>query len=321
VARLRAAIGVAALVVGAVCLAGALLALGGRFDPWLDLLAHFAPVWLAGAAGAGVAGVVAPRGRTRGAVLIVAALGALAAGALMAPEWLRTVRPPVAAAPPARIRLVEFNTWDRNSDPEATAAWIESERPDIVAVEEGTPALRRALARRGYAYVKGMVSTAIFSRLPRAPSPFAVPAAAWHVLPDFARATYAAPEGSGTFSVVAVHLNWPTRPSSWAQIPALLSFLNLYAHDRLIVAGDFNLTPWSFALRRLDRDIGLERRDRALASWPVRRRLRGRTIPLPTILPIDHIYAGPGWRTVDIRLGPRLGSDHLPLIVDLAARP
>ena len=38
--------------------------------------------------------------------------------------------------------------------------------------------------------------------------------------------------------------------------------------DDVIVAGDFNSTPWSFSLRRQDRWFGLERRTRALPSWP-----------------------------------------------------
>ena len=36
------------------------------------------------------------------------------------------------------------------------------------------------------------------------------------------------------------------------------------------------------------------------------------------LLPIDHVYAGPGWRTVRAERGPRLGSDHYPVIVTLA---
>ena len=36
------------------------------------------------------------------------------------------------------------------------------------------------------------------------------------------------------------------------------------------------------------------------------------------LLPIDHLYAGPGWATVSVRRGPPLGSDHYPLVVTLA---
>ena len=40
--------------------------------------------------------------------------------------------------------------------------------------------------------------------------------------------------------------------------------------------------------------------------------------PIDEVLPIDHVYAGPGWRTVSVQRGPKLGSDHYPVIVTLA---
>lgn len=39
--------------------------------------------------------------------------------------------------------------------------------------------------------------------------------------------------------------------------------------------------------------------------------------PFP-MLPIDHVYAGKGWRAVSVTRGPRLGSDHYPMVVVLA---
>jgi endonuclease/exonuclease/phosphatase (EEP) superfamily protein YafD len=91
------------------------------------------------------------------------------------------------------------------------------------------------------------------------------------------------------------------------------------AFDRksLIVAGDFNSTPWSFSLRRQDAEFGLERRTRALFTFPVqpysRYKLRS---PFP-LFPIDQIYAGSDWKTVSVTRGPRLGSDHLATIAVL----
>ena len=40
-------------------------------------------------------------------------------------------------------------------------------------------------------------------------------------------------------------------------------------------------------------------------------------IAMPPILPIDHIYAGSDWRMTGLRRGPRLGSDHFPLVATL----
>jgi hypothetical protein len=42
--------------------------------------------------------------------------------------------------------------------------------------------------------------------------------------------------------------------------------------------------------------------------------------PAP-VMAIDHVFAGQGWPSVDVRRGPRLGSDHYPVVVDVAGRP
>jgi len=113
-----------------------------------------------------------------------------------------------------------------------------------------------------------MARTSIFSRETPTFAPFVVPMGLWPRLPTFARASF--PAEGGAFSVVSVHLDRPTEPGQVSQIAAFNELLAHYTPDRLIVAGDFNLTPWSFALRRLDAQFGLERRDRALFSWPAR---------------------------------------------------
>jgi endonuclease/exonuclease/phosphatase (EEP) superfamily protein YafD len=89
-----------------------------------------------------------------------------------------------------------------------------------------------------------------------------------------------------------------------------------FDRDSLIVAGDFNLTPWSFALRRGDARLGLRRLSRALATWPAGPVYAGVALPFP-VLPIDHVYAGRAWRVVSLKRGPRLGSDHYPVVVVL----
>jgi endonuclease/exonuclease/phosphatase (EEP) superfamily protein YafD len=315
---LRAGVRAVAFAGAGVGLVGGLLGQGGRFSPRLDVASHFAPFWLFGALLAGVWALAAERDGPRRVLLGMAALGILASGALMEPELTRPLPPRATVDAPFRLRLIQFNTWDALADPIGAADWIASERPDVVTVEEETEPLRQALVRRGFQYSRGMAGVAIFSRQRRTYSPFMVPGPAWRTLPGFARATFASPDGRAPFSVVAAHLTWPTVADTWGERRALASLLDRYPRDRLIVAGDFNLTPWSFALRSLDRRFGLERRDRAISTWPARQAVGGTLIAAPAVLPIDHVYAGSAWRTVSVSRGPRLGSDHYPLVVDLA---
>ncbi len=94
------------------------------------------------------------------------------------------------------------------------------------------------------------------------------------------------------------------RTANWVLAPA----------GDVIVAGDFNLptesaiyrTSWgrcgnAFSLRGVGPGY-----TRVLPKWSVR---------------IDHLLTcGTGWRVAAARVGPDLGSDHLPLIVDLVRR-
>jgi endonuclease/exonuclease/phosphatase (EEP) superfamily protein YafD len=84
-----------------------------------------------------------------------------------------------------------------------------------------------------------------------------------------------------------------------------------------VVAGDFNATPWSYPFRRLVSESGALNSQRGFglqASYPVRASALLR-------VPIDHLLFSDGLAVVDRHLGPALGSDHFPLVVDLALAP
>ena len=302
-------------MLGLTCLGAGVAAQGGRVSAGLDLLTHFAPFWLAGALSVFALGFVAAP-RRRGALFVVGALGAVAATVLIAPEFTRPIPRAVPGARP--LKLIQFNAWDENRDPEATALWIARERPDIVFIEEVEPPIQAAMLARGFIYSRGFGHVAIFSRA----TPIGVPAplapAEWRRMPPFARATFGA--GAARYTVVAVHAPQPIYRSARPERRMLATFLGRYDRAHLIVAGDFNLTPWSFALRGLDRSLGMRRLDRAEFSWPGHLALGGGRIAAIPILPIDHIYAGSAWRLASLKRGPALGSDHFPLEVVLSER-
>jgi len=77
-----------------------------------------------------------------------------------------------------------------------------------------------------------------------------------------------------------------------------------------IVAGDFNLTVESVIYRRYWSECpdAFSRVGRGFGWTRVLLRFAAR---------IDHVLACGSWRPVSARVGPDLGSDHLPLIVDL----
>lgn len=312
----------AALLLAAACTLLALAAQGGRFSDRLDAITHVTPILLLGAVLAVLIWLVA--GRKGAATPVMAAVAAVSCLVLMAPELIRAQRQTFAAADEHTIKVIQFNVWGRNRDAEATARWLAAQDADVIVLEEAfarSGGVARAL-KPNYPYASTCddpypCSTMILSkRRPVAEGGLDGPEranlkGAW--------ATYRSPEGP--FTVVGVHFTWP-----WPAGPQQQQTLRLakamepFAKDRLIVTGDFNSTPWSFSLKRQDALFGLERRTRAVFSWPagVFSRL-GLALPLP-VLPIDHVYAGEGWRTVSAGRGPKLGSDHYPVVVRLTPR-
>jgi endonuclease/exonuclease/phosphatase (EEP) superfamily protein YafD len=313
------------LVAALICAGIALLAQGGRFSGRLDSLTHLAPLWLtAGVVSALIASALTPERRRAlplgaGLVTLVSAL------LLITPEFLRP-QPPTAPPAEASLKVLQFNLWEGNRDPAATLGWILAQNADVVVVEEtrgkARPILKGLMAVYPYRITctgDGPCSTAILSRrrpidssgLQIRDRPGRIPiAGAWARFPD----------PSGPFTVAAIHLTWPMLPPGLqkAQLASLNASLDGLPKDRMILAGDFNSTPWSFTLRAMDRRVGLTRRTRALMTFPAARPLLfGLTSPLP-VLPIDQVYAGPGWRTVSVSRGPKLGSDHYPVLVELA---
>jgi endonuclease/exonuclease/phosphatase (EEP) superfamily protein YafD len=293
----------------------ALAANGGRSNLALDVLTQFAPLFL----GAGLLILAVAFGVRRWARIPALALGLIilgAAGLLMVPEFRRDSGPIAASSAPGRIKIIQFNALHTNEDIGAVAAWLAAENPDIVTVQEARHDLRDVLrARTGWQVAGAAGDLMIFSRAPRIrmDRPSLGPNSALH----WVNATY--PSASGPYEVITVHLGWPTGPLQRRQWAALARLVAHFPADRVILTGDFNATPWSFAMRDGERRMPLIRRERALPTFPTRWKIDEPLRSPVAILPIDHVYAGPGWATVKVERGPSsLGSDHYPLIVTLA---
>jgi endonuclease/exonuclease/phosphatase (EEP) superfamily protein YafD len=117
-----------------------------------------------------------------------------------------------------------------------------------------------------------------------------------------------------TFELAGVHLARPFYPElQETDVEALVAFA-ASRDTPLIIAGDFNMSPWTEKLRRLGRLAGLRRYNTFQLTWPLR---RGR-LPLLPLVAIDNVLASPSFDKIATTGGPRLGSDHMPVIVDLA---
>jgi endonuclease/exonuclease/phosphatase (EEP) superfamily protein YafD len=86
---------------------------------------------------------------------------------------------------------------------------------------------------------------------------------------------------------------------------------DLGAH--VIVFGDFNATPWSYALQRLRGRTGLNDQRRGFdlgTSWPAKL--------VPWRIPIDQVLVSPRIVVTARHVGDAVGSDHFPVTTEVA---
>jgi endonuclease/exonuclease/phosphatase (EEP) superfamily protein YafD len=124
------------------------------------------------------------------------------------------------------------------------------------------------------------------------------------------------PRGAQGCLLVAAHPPAPIAADWSARRDAQLAAIGDLAATEsrpVIVAGDLNTTPWSHGFRQLVRLRGLQ--DSAVGrglqpTWNARQ-----FVPR---IPIDHVVVSPEVRVVSRRVGPDVGSDHLPVEATLA---
>lgn len=316
------------------CMASALLALAGAagaVNPWLDLVNCIAPLFVAlGVAGAIAAAIVLPRGRTRVACFCAAAV-AIAYGVLATgPDLIRRLAPEGFSARGLPYHLVTANVYSMNDSPFGATRSIAERGADAVLVEEadGTIQAARSLLRARYPFVttcqEREVGIEIWLKTPILAQGCRLPAppGTYHTWGEgFVWARTLGPDGK-PITIVAVHLGRPYPPQRQeVERAALPNGLKALTGDRTIVAGDFNMAPWSFAMHRLDGSLRpLRRRTHWQATFPAKINVLQSPWSLP-VLPIDHIYAGPAWSGFKIRRFRVPNSDHFALDAQAILRP
>jgi endonuclease/exonuclease/phosphatase (EEP) superfamily protein YafD len=102
-----------------------------------------------------------------------------------------------------------------------------------------------------------------------------------------------------------------------AQLSEASKLMRQLAEPKVLI-GDLNTTVWSPFYFQLVEESGLVDARKGfglLPTWPA-------NFSLPVFrIPIDHCLISPLVEVKNIRTGPYLGSDHLPLIVDLGIHP
>jgi endonuclease/exonuclease/phosphatase (EEP) superfamily protein YafD len=310
-------------LIDAAVVVGAFMTLAGALAPLLpqaDIANQFRPYTLAGSAGLLALALLArmPRMARWGAILTAVNAALLPVPLLWSAEAAVSHAPEQTSAVALRrdIKIVTFNVLWRNEQTEAIARFLLQEDADIVLLQEMTDqhlAVLRPLLAARYPHMHVCLGRRLCRSAMLAKRPWV---AVEHVhrgpeTPEVILAQFDDAE-LGSFHLFGVHTAVPSRSRQASQLEWLIA-RRLETKGPVILAGDFNMTPWAYRMQRLLASAGLRRHATFLRSWPTGGQLG---FPAPAIL-IDHVLTSPEIRTVSIETGPYLGSDHLPVVARL----
>lgn len=294
----------------AVCtaLAATLLGFLARWSWWGELACHFRSQYAAFllAAGAWLWAV------GQQPLAVFAAAGGLVNLAVILPLYLHGPRRPAKPA----LRVLMVNVWLKNQAYGRLQRLIEQERPDVFVLLETDSAwivALKALAQE-YPHAKAVAYLSGFGLMLCSRWPL-TEARVVHFGGHGPPAVVATLDWEGQpVMIIGMHPLAPIRRSTSRrrdqQCLALAAFVRAQTLP-VIVIGDFNATSWSPIFSRMLCAAGLRDSRQGFglqptwpAAWPWLR------------IPIDHCFLSARWRVQRRWVGPRIGSDHLPVFTE-----
>lgn len=286
----------------------------GRWVWWLDVLANFRAQYVVGLLVFSLALMLTRWRRTGVIVLLVAIVNLIP----VLPLYVGSPGTTEAGAP--NMRVMSFNLLSDNERFSEVIEYIETIDPDLVLLHEASRPWEVAIesADLGYQVIRPRAENLIFGTLVLIRGE-EIEAVSYGFAAGQPRAVELSYRPTGWPEAIAVLSTHPLAPTSRERADlrdAQLEFAAEWAADRsgpLFVVGDFNATPWSWPFRNLIDVAGLENSQTGFGlqpSFPAESNVLLR-------VPIDHLVHSEGLRIRDRQLGPRLGSDHFPLVVDL----
>ncbi len=286
----------------------------GRWVWWLDVLANFRAQYVVVLALLGLV-VVMSRWRKLGYAVLGAAVVNLIA---VLPLFVGS--PAETRLDSPSLRVMSFNLLSTNESYSDVVDYIKTVSPDVVLLHEASRPWEVAMesAAVGYQMIRARSDRLIFGTLVLVRGE-AVEAVSFGFAANSPRAVELdfVPDGwDTTVSILGIHPVAPTDEERAGYRDAQLAFAGQWASSQtgpIVIAGDFNATPWSSPFRRLMASADLVN---SQAGFGLQPSFSSRSNLLLRV-PIDHLVHSPHLEVTDRRLGPDLGSDHFPLLVDL----
>jgi endonuclease/exonuclease/phosphatase (EEP) superfamily protein YafD len=219
------------------------------------------------------------------------------------------------------IRILNFNSeCQTNTRYDLLISLIESSKPDFIAIVEVNKKWIDAIesATKPYPYREVVLKgpgMAVFSKYP-------IELTDVRYFENHPRIQLQIRTDTETLHLLIGHPPTPSTPFRFEQRNREFRLLNdqlLQMPAPKMLIGDMNCGPWSPAFRMFLKS-GLHDSEQGFGpqpSWPAR---TGRVIPfvpIPPLIPIDHILVSDDLFVSQRVTGPPMNSDHLPVIVDI----
>ena len=215
------------------------------------------------------------------------------------------------------LKVLLANVMSANTEYDRLLELVQHERPDVVVLQEMNRQWESAMGPMREIYPSRLevvrndnFGVAVYSAKPWSdarsiPSP---PLGFPTLIVDHA--------GGRALRLITTHPHTPL--GQWgfdARNTQLMDIASYVQESKLpvLVIGDLNATLWSPVLLELMETAGLRNVRRGFglqATWP--------TWFAPLMIPIDHGLSTPDLNVHTVRTGPAIGSDHLPLIIELS---
>lgn len=220
------------------------------------------------------------------------------------------------------VTLLQYNVNKDKIEVQPMADWIYTQIPstDIIVLLETTSRWNEALEPLNKAYphhqtvdMRGGRNAVIFSRLP-------TDSIKIEYVGDFKKPIMVMKSHTEKFrlplSLTVMHPPPPVTEKKAVyrdeQLRAVSEILSEDPTLYKVLAGDFNVSPWSYYFDQLIHVSGLKNGHQGMGlhtTWPSWRNKLGITI--------DHTLVSPTIKVLSRVTGPNLGSDHLPVVTKL----
>jgi endonuclease/exonuclease/phosphatase (EEP) superfamily protein YafD len=289
-----------------------LATLADQLHRYLELFSHFRLQYLLAAAVLAIALFILRSKRWAAVVLILTIINAIP----VIPWYLSHGATAGSAEP--RFKLLLSNVYAGNEDSRPLLDLITAEQADFVFLQEVTGRRAEELVQLGERYPYSL-------NVPREDN-FGISVLSRHPFEN-ARIVESPPFNHPTLVVealisgkavtlVTTHPVPPLGDTAYdarnIQLASIAELLNSIRGARILI-GDLNTTMWAYSYEQLVESTGLvdvRQGSGILPSWPTH-------LPF-AMIPIDHCLVSDELLLRDIRTGPDIGSDHLPLIVELS---